>query len=162
MSSINYRPYKNYSRLVLKTIGSNKFISIYYAPSTIAGVYPEEFQGDVRVHTDNFSHVHDTPFYATEEEAMAHAEGYVDCLHHFYKCRQTYTNENKDSYPEARNKELQEHNFVIPSKNRYGQGLLTPSVSSIEKLINVLEEIYKKGWDEKLSELENIDEEVGD
>jgi hypothetical protein len=136
MSSYSSRPYRS-SRLVLKASGSKKFVSIDYSPATINPIQ-----------TNNFSHVHDTPPYSTRDEAMAHAEGYVDCLSHFYsKCGQTYTDKNKDSYTEEHKKMLQDHR-----EKHYGQDVKVLG-DSMGEVLGILEVAYEAGWDEKLSEL---------
>lgn len=146
MSSYDYSRYRK-SQLITKVSGSEKFVSIDYAPRTIAGF--QGSKGEIPVQTDNFSHVHDTPLYATEEEAMAHAKGYVDCLSHFYSsyCGQTYTDKNKDSYTEEYKKKLQDHR-----ENQYGQDVKILG-DSMGEALKTLEVAYEAGWDEKLSEL---------
>lgn len=146
MSSYDYRRYRN-SQLVTKVSGLDKFVSIDYAPRTIAGF--QGSKGEIPVVTDNFSHVHDTPPYATEEEAIAHAKGYVDCLSHFYSgyCCQTYTDKNKDSYTEEHKKKLQDHR-----DNQYGQDAKSLG-DSMDEVLKTLEVAYEAGWKEKLSEL---------
>jgi hypothetical protein len=79
---------------------------------------------------------------------MAHAEGYVDCLDHFYRCHQTYTNQNKNSYTEEHEKMLQEHR-----KKEYGQDVEI-LFDSMGRVLKTLEAAYEAGWDEKLLELE--------
>jgi hypothetical protein len=146
----NLRVYKN-SKLVTEKTSLGKYcIRIDYSPRTIRHKPP----GEVYIHTDNFSYVHTTSPSETKEEAMAKAEGYVDCLNQFYNSGQTYTDENNNSYTKKRDKELKEHRNYC-----YGQDVLPTWASSMNELIEVLEGAYKAGWDEKLSELRN---DVGD
>jgi hypothetical protein len=137
MSSYSSRTYRS-SQLVLKESGSKKFVSIDYSPATINPLQKT-----------NFSHVHDTPPYSTRDEAMAHAEGYVDCLSHFYSnyCGQTYTDKNKDSYTEEHKKMLQDHR-----NKHYGQDVKVLG-DSMDEVLTTLEVAYEAGWSEKLSEL---------
>ena len=147
----NLRPYKN-SKLVTEKTSLGKYcIRIDYSPRSIGRMGP----GGIYILTDNFSYLHTTSPSESKEEAMAYAEGYVDCLNQFYNSGQTYTDENKNSYTKKRDEELQKHR-----KDCYGQEVVTtPWASSKKELIEVLEGAYKAGWDEKLSELKN---DVGD
>lgn len=170
MNSYNHRQYKN-SKFLTETISPKEhFIKIYYSPRTIKRVL--ETGGEIFEIVDNFSHVHNTPPYETKKEANAYAEGYVDCLNHFYNCGQTYTDANKDSYIKEQEKGEKQHredrygHDVVSllqknRKDRYGENVVT-TWASMKVLINVLEREYKKGWEDKLSELKNIDGDVGD
>jgi hypothetical protein len=91
----NFRFYRN-SKLVIEETTSGKYcIRVDYLPPSIRTRGP----GATHVVTNNyFSYIHTTSPSETKEEAMAKAEGYVDCLNQFYNCDQTYTNKNKDFY----------------------------------------------------------------
>jgi len=141
----NFRSYKN-SRLVIEETTSGEYcIRVDYLPQNIRAVG----SGATQVtYNNDFSYIHTTSPSETREEAMAKAEGYVDCLNQFYNY-QLYTNRNRDFYEINYRENLKWHKEHPDDQDE------NSSVSEGE-----LELAYKEGWDKKFSELRN-DGDVG-
>ena len=142
----NFRSYRN-SKLVIEETTSGEYcIRVDYLPRSIRHLAPGVSQ--VVTNNNDFSYIHTTSPSQTKEEAMAKAEGYVDCLNHFYNY-QTDTNKNKDFCKEKYKENLKWHKENPDDQDK------NSSVSDRE-----LELAYKEGWDKKFSELKN-DGDVG-
>lgn len=141
----NFRSYKN-SRLVIEETTSGEYcIRVDYLPRNKRVLGPGAEQV---VTNNNFSYIHTTSPSETREEAMAKAEGYVDCLNQFYNY-QPYRNKNKDFYEKNYKENLKWHKENSNDQDE------NSSASERE-----LELAYKEGWDKKFSELKN-DGDVG-
>lgn len=141
MSNYGNRYYRN-TKLVIEKIRSEVYcVRVSYTPRIIAGFINSDGNLPTVVTKE-----YNTPPYSTADEAIAHAKGWVNCMEHYYSCNQTDPDENEDSYKNAYEKDSLTHK----SSPDYKDAL---SINSAE----VLDLAYQTGWENKLSELKNID-----
>jgi hypothetical protein len=148
MSNYGNRYYRN-TELVLEKIRLEVYcVRVSYTPRIIAGfVKPDGNYPTVVTNSQKYN----TPDYSTAKEAIAHAKGWVDCMEHYYSCNQTDPDGNEDSYKNAYEENLLRHQENPDEEDAF-------SIASEE----AVELAYQTGWEKKLSELKNIDGDVGD
>lgn len=148
MSNYGNRYYRN-TKLVIEEIRSEVYcVRVSYTPRIIAGFMNPDGNYPTVV---TLSEKYNTLDYSTADEAIAHAKGWVDCMEHYYSCNQTDPDGNEDSYKNA----YKENSLTHKSSPEYKDAL---SICSAE----AWDIAYQTGWEKKLSELKNIDGDVGD
>ena len=147
MSNYGNRYYRN-TELVIEKIRLEVYcVRVSYAPKIAAGI----IKPDVNyLPVVSNSQEYNTPYYSTAKEAIAHAKGWVDCMEGYSSCNQTDPDENEDSYKNAYEENLLRHQENPDEEDAF-------SIASEE----AVELAYQTGWEKKLSELKNIDGDVG-